>query len=122
MNAQPLTIDVWTDRGVAIVEPHDSILEHDANAFRSALAKADLLARIPAVVIVLDSVGFIDAQALVDILAEHRRLSSRGGRVALTFVQDRVKRLLLLAGCANSLQTFESLEAALNALNPAEPR
>ncbi len=64
----------------------------------------------------LEGVTFLDSSGLSVILGRYRRVTSGGGRVALTGVTPRLKRLLELAGVARLIPTYPDEAAALRGL------
>jgi stage II sporulation protein AA (anti-sigma F factor antagonist) len=73
--------------------------------------------------LVLDfsGVGFVDSSGLGALLGRYKKVSERGGRVALTAFTPHVGRLLELSGVMRIIRTYPSPGEALRDLGGAEP-
>ena len=113
------TLNVWRDRGVAIVAPQASLYAYDARPLADALRQAEKLTQVGVVVLALESAVLVDADALDVVLMESRSYGLRGGRIVLAGVSGPTRALLELCGVAGHLTVFNGLEAALRELSPA---
>lgn len=71
--------------------------------------------------LVLDfsGVGFVDSSGLGALLGRYKKVSERGGRVALSAPAPHVNRLLELSGIMRIIRTYETTEDALEDLSGA---
>jgi len=59
----------------------------------------------------------IDSTGLSFVVALHNTLKNRGGRIALTFVNPRVRKLLELTRLLEVIPVFDDVDSALAAIN-----
>jgi anti-sigma B factor antagonist len=84
---------------------------------------ADYLAQVgseqDSVIIDLSDVDFLDTSALAVIIGHWKRLSVRGGTLALAGARYQFTRTLWITGLADRLPMFTTAAEAVHALRPA---
>jgi anti-sigma B factor antagonist len=112
-----LSYDVWADRDCAVLVPYGDADAYAVPMLRRALNEAVGLAKRPDLVVVCDSIEYIDSTGIGVLLAAYKRLRNRGGAVALCGVGSQLSQTLRITGLAKTLPEFPSLDEALDWLD-----
>ncbi|HEY4000333.1 MAG TPA: STAS domain-containing protein [Candidatus Xenobia bacterium] len=84
-----------------------------------------LINGVTALIIDLRSLEFIDSNGLGLLLAAHKRMREKGGRVALVSTSTHIEKLLRISGLETIIPVFKDEPSALDAMakevNPATP-
>lgn len=80
---------------------------------------AEELQRVPArnAIVNCAELPCIDSTGLSFVVALHKMMRDRGGRIALSFVNVRVRKLLELTRLLEVIPIFKDVESALAAIN-----
>ena len=108
-----LRLRIRTHNEVVTVEVGGEIDLHSAPQLRAELVKAAESAR-PRIVVDLADVTFIDSTGIGVLVGGLKRAREKGGSLAFSSVQPRVKRVLEITGLLRALPLYASREAAHN--------
>lgn len=72
----------------------------------------------PSVLVDLARVSFMDSTGLGELMAAHKALTVRSGRLVLVVASERVARLLSLTGLSDVLEVHPDRATGLAALDP----
>ena len=66
--------------------------------------------------LVLDfsSVTFMDSSGIGVVIGRYKRMSSKNGQIAITSINNNIKRVFELSGIFRIIKTYDKIEDALN--------
>jgi anti-sigma B factor antagonist len=109
-----LSYDAWVDRDCAVLMPYGDADAYAVPMLRRALGEAIAMAKRPDLVVICDSIEYIDSTGVGVLLSVFKRLRSRGGAIALCGVSEQLSQTLRITGLAKTLPEFPTVEEALD--------
>ncbi len=100
--------------GYTVCRPVGELDAYSAPALRESMA---LLTSVPAVVVDLSEVPFIDSAGLVALVGGIRRVRDGGGRIVVCSARRQVQKLLDVVGFGTVVDVARDLDEAYGMLN-----
>ncbi|MDT4939105.1 MAG: anti-sigma factor antagonist [Pseudonocardiales bacterium] len=109
-----------TVEGVPVVTVRGEIDVYSAPALKDALIEL-LAPEIPAVVVDLTEVGFLDSTGLGALVAARTSATDSDARLPIVSDRDRILKLFRITGLDAIFEIYPSVEAAVTAVNSPAP-
>lgn len=111
-----LKVDFRQEKNTLVAKVSGELDMLSAGPFRAKVEAALDKGEARNLVLNFSEVSFIDSSGLGVLLGRYKRLSSEGGRIAISGAAPQVKRILELSGIMRIMNTYPSEEEAINKL------
>lgn len=111
-----MKVDFRQEKNTLVAKVSGELDMLSAGPFRAKVEAALDKGEARNLVLNFSEVSFIDSSGLGVLLGRYKRLSSEGGRIAISGAAPQVKRILELSGIMRIMNTYPSEEEAINKL------